>query len=167
MKYLIFILLISCSSSSKKIINNKNIDASYTFEDDFWAQNYYNSTTLVVKEPIIVQNYEQIWSICKGETRDFLQNYSGTLKTQIKYMKDPLVIKTSSGFTKKVLVTKGICREIALYKQILTKKSSGDETNAFRKILTSMTIEYVYGFDSYATKIEFDTNYDGVKLMVK
>lgn len=136
-----------------------------SFEDESgtsWADNYYQETTMVVDYPKIKDSPERILEICQGEDKSLPKTYRGKFLSPIKFKTQPLILYTDSGFTKKVYVSKGICRELVLY----TSKLKEGEAN-FRTKIKKAKLHYIYNAKTYLTELVFETQFKDVEFSVK
>jgi hypothetical protein len=124
-----------------------------------WQNQYYEQAIFKVENPIVVEDLKRLEAVCGGGEFEFKDSYQLTRPSLIKYKKYPINIKTNSGFSKKVFVTKGVCRELTLYKK---QKGSG-----MRKSLKSINILYVYNIGSYILDVTFKSKFKGVEFFVK
>lgn len=166
---LILILLSSCSSNvfKKKQPAKKELDANaqindYKKEVKSWSDDYYTSTVLKVKNPLIKETSKEVFKICQGRDIAFSRGYDARQVTSIKFKRKQLTLYTNDGFKMLVYVTKGICREIALLKSQLK-----DNEKSFRKSINTIEIDYIYNGDVYATKMILNTQYPSVKFEVR
>ncbi len=74
----------------------------------------------------------------------------------------PVNILSKKGFSKKIFVTKGACRELMLFKT--PKRLSSQQ---FRSKIKQMTLIYIYNQGTFLNSVEFDTQYDDVKFLVE
>lgn len=151
---------------------NEDLDADKeleddTFAEDFWAQNYYHSTQLIIKNASIKEAETDIWFICQGKTLDETAGYHNPIQKRIPYLATPLTFTTEGGFVKKVFVTKGMCRELGLYQNLVSSQDKPDKHQKFRKVLQEVVVEYVYTKKAYATKLVFGTSFGDVTFVVK
>jgi hypothetical protein len=176
---LIFLLMaVSCTQQPVKKNNDMSDvptdvkedvkDRKYVKGKDFWAKEYYHSTTLVLNQPSIREAEDDIWKVCHGKTLLTTRGYHQDVKDKIEYLATPLTIETRSGFVKKVHVTKGMCRELGLYKnQASKKRNKKDKHQLFRKILARATIEYIYTKRAYVKELIFATSFKDVNYFVR
>ena len=134
---------------------------------DFWAKNYYESTQLILKNVSIKDNETDIWLICQGKTLGDTPGYHSQMQRHIKYLAKPLTFTTKGGFVKKIYVTRGMCRELGLYQNLVSTQDKPDMHQKFRKVLKEVTVEYVYTKNAYATKLVFGTTFDDVIFVVR
>ena len=173
-KVLIFILLSSCAVTYKKdrpeyvakrvkteqeIAEQKRKEA--LADETKWQHQYYEQVMFKVQNPIIVDNNTKLDGICNGDEFMFKESYQYRPLTAIKFKKTPISIKTRSGFSKKIYVTKGACREIQLFR---TKKG---DSSRIRQAIKQMNILYVYNVGSYLLDITFKTKFRDVEFFVK
>tara|TARA_B100001971_G_C18267604_1_gene595189 strand:+ start:12991 stop:13515 length:525 start_codon:yes stop_codon:yes gene_type:complete len=163
------LLLSACSSKIFKKSQPKNAELDkkaqeqdYKREVKSWSDDYYVSTMLTVKRPLIKENAKEVFSICQGKDIAFSRGYNANQISPVKFKQKQLTFYTSDGFKMKVFVTKGICREIALLKSQLK-----DNEKSFRKSIAQINIQYIYNGDVYATEMLLDTQYPSVKFTVK
>lgn len=171
----IVILFSSCSITWKKDNPNKN-ESGLTPEQEMakkveeerqkalldeknWQHQYYEQVIFKVKNPQILENEKQLEAICGGSDIEFKESYQLQALSYIKYKKYPLSIKTKTGFTKKIFVPKGVCREITLFK----KKQNG----SLRKNIKQMNLMYIYNVGTYLVDVTFGTKFPEVELFVK
>lgn len=124
-----------------------------------WQHQYYEQAIFKVKNPIIVQNSQKLEAICGGNEAEFKEAYRLHPISEIKYKSFPITIKTKSGFSKKVYVTKGVCRELSLYKR--------KQSKSMRKRIKMMNLLYVYNVGTYVLDVTFETKFAGVDFFVK
>jgi len=124
-----------------------------------WQHQYYEQAIFKVQNPIIVQTEKELEAICGGSEFKFKNSYQLKSLSYVKFKKYPIAIKTKSGFSKKVFVTKGVCREIAL----TVKKQS----KSMRKKIKMINLLYVYNVGTYVLDITFATKFKGVDFFVK
>lgn len=127
-----------------------------------WADKFYYKTAFNLKNPKIVETYEQLNKICKGPEFDFVVGYQSKAATAIKYKKYQVSVLTKAGFSKKVYVPKGICRELTLFKAPKTAADGQIRTN-----IKEMEILYIYNFGTYVSRITFRTAFNDVEFSVQ
>lgn len=170
LKFISLFLLVSCSSNifNKKQPKNSELQAKANSENNFekdiksWADSYYESTVLVVKKPLFREDAKEVFDICQGKDIPFIKGYDSARLSNVKFKRKPLVLFTKDGFKKSVYVTKGICREIALYKSQLK-----DNEKNFRKNIKKVKVHYLYNGDSFITEMELETQFPSVRFLVK
>jgi hypothetical protein len=169
------IALSSCAVSWKKeksIVDNQKIPVSNITKEDKqkhffdkpenWADSYYEDTRFVVSKPLITESYKKIIKICKGNEFNLVTAYQAKAPAPIKYKGDQITIKTKSGFSKKVYISRGACREFSLY--LGKVKEDGKQ---IRKSIDTMELMYVYNKGTYLVKTTFATPFSDVKFIVK
>lgn len=129
---------------------------------DNWADSFYHKTQFILSNPKVLNTYKQLDKICKGPEFDFMTDYQTRGPAPIKFKKEKVTITTASGFSKKVYVSKGVCRELSLFKAPKTAKDGQIRIN-----IEEMKILYIYNFGSYVEDVTFRTAYKGVKFFVK
>ena len=127
-----------------------------------WADKFYKKTSFIVRNPKVLNSYEQLESICKGDEFDFVTDYTASEPYPIKFKKGLITIQTQDGFSKKVFVTKGVCREFALLK---APKTSADGN--IRINIKELNILYIYNYGSYVEDVTFRTAFKDVEFYVK
>ncbi|MCO4756193.1 MAG: hypothetical protein KC478_17050 [Bacteriovoracaceae bacterium] len=127
-----------------------------------WADNYYAHTVIKVEGPIVNETPEQILKVCQGIDLRSARGYGNSEISKIEFKKRTLTFKTKDGFVAKAHVTRGVCRELALFQAKTKDKNSG-----FRKKIKFVSIEYIYNGPSFVTELVFDSNYKGVSFTVK
>lgn len=145
--------------SDVKVVSVKKLSFK---KPDNWADKFYKKTVFKVRNPKLLQNYQQMEAICKGDEFDFVSEYQATGPYPLRYKKTPVNITTRDGFSKKVFVTKGVCRELALLKAPKTSKDGNIRIN-----IKEMNILYIYNFGSYVTDITFRTAFKDVDFFVE
>ena len=124
-----------------------------------WQHQYYEQAIFKVSNPAIVEDVKRLEAVCGGSEFEFENSYQLKKISYVKYKKYPINIKTNSGYSKKVFVTKGVCRELNLYKK---QKGKG-----MRKSIKLMNILYVYNVGSYVLDVTFNSKFKGVEFFVK
>lgn len=124
-----------------------------------WQHQYYEQVIFKVKNPKIIENNKQLEAVCGGSDIEFKESYQLKSLSYVKYKKYPISIKAPSGFSKKVHVPKGVCRELSLYKQ---KQNAG-----LRKKIKEMNLMYIYNVGTYLIDITFTTKFSDVEIFVK
>lgn len=127
-----------------------------------WANYYYQKTYLKVKNPIVVDNYKQLMTICKGDDIPFLAEYQRTTPAPVEYKTKTISIKTKTGFNEKAYVSRGACRELSLFKSPKLKQKG-----QFRKYIKSMNLIYIYNIGTYVKDITFGTQFPDVEFYVE
>ncbi len=162
--YLFILSLISCASKPK--IENRPENVVVTKIDqtrpENWADEYYNNTVLILESPTIIESYREMQAICKGDDFIFNTQYQKIEPEPVLYKKIPLTIQTKGGFSKKVYVNKGHCREITLY-----KAPSSQQARQIRFVIKEMELLYIYNQGSYLKTLTFDTTFKDVKFVVQ
>jgi hypothetical protein len=169
-KLLYLVLFISCSSNifHKKQPKKNELKAKAKAENNFeaevksWADSYYESTVLIINQPLFRESAKEVFDICQGKDIPFIKGYDSSQLSKVKFKRKPLVLYTKDGFKKSVYVTKGICREIALYKSQLK-----DNEKSFRKDIKLVKVHYLYNGDSFITEMDLETQFPSVKFLVK
>ncbi len=129
---------------------------------DNWADEYYYKTHFILKDPKIVEDYNGIVQACKSKDKYFRVDYQNKDRFRVMYKETPLNVKTKSGFSKVVFVTKGACREFSLYKsnKINPKKQ-------IRRSIKQMELIYVYNHGTYLKSVLFRTSHKDVQFLVE
>lgn len=171
MKALFLVLLfVSCAvnpfkkeeASNQQKIKSKTLEKEeYVQEIQNWADSYYSATILEVKNPEIKETAQSILQICQGEDIKVSRGYGGKSLSEVDFKKAPLTFTTKDGFVKKALVTRGICRELALFKGDAKDKDSG-----FRRKIKSVKLHYVYNHKTYVTELVFQTKFNDVTFTI-
>lgn len=133
----------------------------YVKEIRNWADSYYSSTVLEVKNPEIQESAQSVLQICQGEDIKVSRGYRGKSLSEVDFKKTPLTFTTKDGFVKKALVTRGICRELALFKGDTKDKDSG-----FRRSVKSVKMHYIYNHQTYVTGLVFQTRFNDVTFTI-
>jgi len=168
----LFILITSCAVSMKKdnpenvvdakalALKNAELAREKALNDEKnWQHQYYEQAIFKVSNPKVLEDVKKLEAICGGSEFDFEESYQLKKLSFVKFKKYPISITTKSGFSKKVFVTKGVCRELTLYKKQLGK--------GMRKTIKLMNVLYVYNVGSYVLDVTFDTEFKGVEFFVK
>lgn len=165
---LVFILTISCAVKMKnKLPSDVNTNEGVSIKKlefqkpDNWADSYYQKTIFQVEGPNISEDFSELSLICKGADFDFISDYQAKKPAIIKYKKTPITFITSSGFSKKTFISKGACRELALFK---APKNKGKN---IRSSIKSISLIYVYNKGTYLKDLVFNTQFSGVKFLVE
>lgn len=124
-----------------------------------WQNQYYKETMFIVTNPKVFETKRQLDLICRGDHFTFTDNYPGQSFGEVLFKKKPITIQSKKGFSKKVFVTRGVCRELVLFK-------SKSQTKV-RKSIAKVKLHYVYNHGTYLTELEFDTEYSDVKFIVR
>ena len=175
-------LLITCACSVQKtkktkkekvgttqeLLNErkKEVVQDFVQDNDFWPAKYYNSTFATVQKPKMKIKEQQLWELCKGPTLSHIKTYEGILQGQVEYLRQPILFYTDSGFKKEVFVTKGMCRELALYSSHGKKTVKIDDNRRLRYKLEKLIIQFVYTDRAFAAELEFSSKYKGVTFTV-
>jgi len=155
------------AESSEDDLEDDDLGEYAVVEDQFkkpenWADQLYQKTIFLVSNPIINEKYEEMDEICKGDDFQFITNYQAKKAHVILYKKRPITVKTNGGFGKRVFVSKGACREIALF------KSPDKKVNQqIRQSIDKMVLIYVYNKGTYLKDLTFKTPFDDVKYLVE
>lgn len=147
------------SKQNTQIVNVKDLAFS---KPDNWADKFYQKTVFRLKNPKVVDNYKQLEKICKGPEFDFVTGYQAQQEEPIRFKKNPVSVTTSAGFSKKVYVSKGVCRELQLFKAPKTSRDGQIRIN-----IEQMNLIYIYNFGTYLEDLTFRTSYKDVKFYVK
>ena len=167
-----FILLSSCAVTYKKdkpenLKLSKEMDLKEAEtqrmrilnDEKNWQHQYYEQVIFRVQGPEVVESNKRLDAICGGNEFEFKNSYQLNKITSIKFKKYPVSIKARSGFSKKVFLPKGICREINMMKK---QKGKG-----LRRRIKQMNILYVYNVGSYVLDVTFESKFKDVELFVK
>jgi hypothetical protein len=129
---------------------------------DNWADEYYQKTYFLIKNPKILENFKDLNDVCKSRDVSFSSDYQAMAPGAVKYKKDPITITSNSGFSKKVFISKGACRELTLFKA--PNKSTGKN---IRSSIKSATLIYVYNQGTYLKELIFNTQFSDVKFLIE
>jgi hypothetical protein len=178
MKIYLFILLIVCSScavkwkgekpndNTQKTTTSKSalipIKSKKFIKPKNWADSYYEDTSFIVNNPIIKISYKKILKICKGNEFNLVTAYQAKGPAPVKYKGDQITISTKSGFSKKVYISRGACREFSLF--LGKVKEDGAQ---IRKSIKQVELMYVYNKGTYLVKTIFSTPFSDVTFIVK
>ena len=164
MKYFFMILLVSSCAVKMKKDQPKLVSVTeIKFQKPKnWADGFYRDTIFKIKNPKVMGDYKLLDTICKGADMDYVSHYQAVEPYPIKYKKNPVVIQTEDGFSKKVYVSKGVCRELTLLKAPKTSKEGNIRIN-----IKEMNIDYIYNFGSFVRDITFRTAFKDVEFYVK
>lgn len=168
-KYILILLAIFLAGCSQVKKKNSKSDVQVVSvkrlafqKPDNWADKFYSKTIFKVRNPKLLQNYQQMDGICKGSEFDFVTDYQATEPYPIKFKKEMVTIATRDGFSKKVYVSKGVCRELALLKAPKTSKEGNIRIN-----IKELNILYIYNYGSFVKDITFRTAFDDVEFFVE
>lgn len=177
MRYILIFsfFFISCSTPEVKWkkgwgdnpkVNTKKIEKKIDdiLEDDprkNWARGYYHKTNFEIIEPVLVETKEDLELICKSEEKQALDSYQGQSLNKIPFQMRQVTFKKGP-FAKKVYISKGACRELALY-----KSSSVPNSKQIRKKIQKVVLSYIYNEGTYLKSLIFQTPFEGVKFIVE
>ena len=128
-----------------------------------WADKYYHKTYFKVTRPRVIESYSEIVNACKSDDFQFIVDYAPMSSPfKIKYKLIPINIKTDSGFSKQVYISKGACREISLFKSKKIKSAQ-----QVRKAIKSMLLVYIYNQGTFLKEMVFETGFSDVEFLVE
>ena len=90
----LIVLLNSCALPPKNNVEDVKISKVDNTKPENWANEYYNSTLLMVKKPIIETSYKEMQAICKGDDFLFNSQYQGEKPAPVYFKKIPITLKT-------------------------------------------------------------------------
>ena len=149
-------------SKPKKLTEKELSSNSKLKKSNNWADEYYKETTFIIKKPIVKESYKQLVKICKGNEFSLIFDYQSKTPKPVKFKGDQITVLTKSGFSKKLYLTKGACRELSLFKSKIKKEGEN-----FRKSIKQMNLMYIYNKGTYLTRLEFNTAYKGVDFIIE
>jgi hypothetical protein len=172
---LISFVLVSCSfiSSKNKTRNGTNKKKQLRAHDssvieegiqkpENWADEYYQRTYFILQNPFVSEGYNQLMNVCKSNDFNFVVDYQALGSSAVRYKKTPITIRTKKGFSKKVFISKGACRELSLFKYV---KISPDKQ--IRKSIKKMVLIYIYNQGTFLKEIVFNTQFSDVEFLVE
>lgn len=126
-----------------------------------WQNTYYNQTIFKLKNPVVVNKFKELETICNGPERKS-QNYKNQPVSNIMYKSQPISIVMKSGFSKKAFITRGVCRELALF-----KNTDANTNTDIRYLIKEMNLLYVYNVGTFVMDLTFKTKYKDVEFFVR
>lgn len=150
-------------AGERKIVQSKALEKKeYAQEIQNWADSYYSTTALDVKNPQVKEDANKILEVCQGEDIKVSRGYRGKSLSVVDFKKTPLTFTAKDGFVKKALVTRGICRELALF-----KGETKDLDAGFRRSIKSVKMHYIYNHVTYVTELVFQTKFSDVTFTIQ
>ena len=162
------LLLMSCAVTTKKEkILSKNSKDMTIKKIEFqkaenWADAYYQKTYFLVENPTILESFKELNEICKGKDIDFSSDYQAVISSPVKYKSETITVMSKSGFSKKVFISKGVCRELSLFKA--PNKKTGKN---IRSSIKSINLIYIYNQGTYLKDLVFNTQFQDVKFLIE
>lgn len=137
-----------------KIIDEKPVEN--------WAKEYYQKTLFVIQNPKLLETKEDLDKICESPNKWVTLFYQDQTPQKISFKRKMVTFTTKDGFSKKVYVSKGACRELTLYKNRAISSSK-----QIRKSIAKVVLSYIYNEGTYLKEIEFKTPFRSVKFIVE
>lgn len=177
---LLLFFLISCSSWNVKwkkdhgpkanLKDKSKNQSSSSKKDDLidkeagenWAKNYYQGTYFEIKNPKLLESKEELEAICKSPDKSATLHYQDIKPQKISFKTNMVTFTTRDGFSKKVYISKGACRELVLF-----RNQSLPKAKQIRKLIDKVTLSYIYNEGTYLKRIEFKTPFKTVKFIVE
>lgn len=129
---------------------------------DNWAQQYYQKTYFIVTNPRLLETKKEIDKICDGQDLMLSVDYQNESANEIPLKESPVTFSTADGFSKKVLISKGVCRELSLFKAV-----DLNQNRQIRKSIKKIVLSYMYNEGTYLKEIVFSTPYKNVEFLVE
>ena len=127
-----------------------------------WANEYYQKTYFVIQYPKLIESKEDLDKICNSPNKKIKLHYNDSKLQNISFKTQTITFSTRDGFSKKVFISKGVCRELALF-----KTKSLNTKRQIRKRINKVTLSYIYNEGTFLKDIVFDTPYKSVKFLVE
>jgi hypothetical protein len=162
------LLLMSCAVTQKKekTVGKNSKDMTIKKiefqKPENWADDYYQKTFFLVENPTILESFKELNEICKSNDIDFSSDYQALRPSPVKYKKETITVMSKSGFSKKVFISKGACRELTLFKA--PNKKTGKN---IRISIKSMNLIYIYNQGTYLRELIFNTQFQDVKFLIE
>lgn len=134
---------------------------------DFWPARYYRETRVRLLNPTIKESAQELAEICQGTILPHFFTYDGLGLDGVQYLETPITVTTKSGYSKEVYLSRGICRDLFLFKSRSTDSESIDASRKLRKKLAAIEIQFVYTEKSFISRLEFETPYSDVDFVVR
>ena len=127
-----------------------------------WANEYYQKTYFVIQYPKLLETKEDLDKICSSTNKKVKLHYNDKEMQQVSFKTQTVTFTTRDGFSKKVFISKGVCRELALF-----KTKSLNTKRQIRKRIQKVTLSYLYNEGTFLKSIIFDSPYKNVKYLVE
>jgi hypothetical protein len=115
-----------------------------------------------VTNPRVVESKEDLDQICSSQDLLLESDYQTAQNPKINFKKTPITISTREGFNKKVFITKGVCRELSLF-----KSKTVNSKRQIRKSIKRIVLSYIYNKGTYLKEILFNTPFRTVDFLVE
>lgn len=166
---LFLIFLTSCSVTWKKDqVQNKDVSTKPIVEkpqkkvqiEENWAREIYKKTYFVISNPKLLETKEDLDKICESEQAKYYADYQAT--SSMMFLKSTVTFISRDGLNKKVFITKGVCRELALY-----KNRNLSQSRQIRKSIDKVLLSYIYNEGTFLKEIVFKTPFKSVQFLVE